>query len=677
VERLNRIVIATVVAVAAWLSACTRNPYVLGAICPDGGAPSDPRCSTTPSGVTFAVGLDQSGASRLGPSLALPSGAVPATLRLRGESAVAQAWPSDQGARLLVPGGAGAPRTQLPAPFTDGTRAAAPALGQATYVADSPALGEVGADDFVLELVFRAPSRASVIAKLGPVTGWSLETTGNVLSLTLRDTVQTAAVPTEPLNPIDPPLGRMSWTHCLFWVSRAEGGRADCNGRVGVLTALGGLGDLTSTGSLTVGGMADQGDSTQLAVFTLFRVAPGQLGPAAGWLDVGRRRFADLTGTRARNADGSALPKAGLRESPATVDMDLDPTQLRRLFLVGPDWPRIACRADAAGARDCGYLSEARRQRRVPAGPSGWAATGLTINLGRAVFAGDGLMDALIPSAAAGPHSLSFTGTFAGARQALSFFARAEQGKRIGATAGDRGLAIFDLGAGTVVTAPAGVDASIESWRGGLFRCAYVFAPPAGPLTYGVHLLDDAGNQAFAGDGTTAWVDLAGLQLDVGQAYAGTLLAADDQAADTLTFVGNDGNFPPGATGGVSLRVLLPPGPRLTDQAIVNFNRGGTFEDQIQLYVRGDTAQLEFYGLRGGATDWTLVSAGALTDGLRHMLGARWAVTTASLQVGTVQIVQPSLITDATPFAFDRIDVGFSNSSGHLEGLIAGLQIGH
>jgi hypothetical protein len=666
--RRDRIVVVAAMVSAASFLACTRNPYVLGVVCPAGGVSTDPRCSATP-GATFAIGLDESGVSHLGVSLELPAGPVPATLRLRGESAVVDAWPSEQGPRLLTAHGAGTPQTQLPVPFTDGTRAAAPAFGQETYAAESPALGAVAADDFVMELVLRATAHASVIKDRGPIVGWSLETTDGALVLTLNDGQHVTLLTSELLVP-------SAWMHCLFWVSRAEGGRVDCNGRAGVLTDLGGVGDLTSTGSLAVGGMADTGEPTQLALFTLFRVPPGRLGPATDWLAVGRRRFADLTGTRAQMFGGSALPKPGLRDAPAYVDLAaLDPTQPRRLFLVGPDWPRIACRVDAAATRDCGYLSEPRRQRRVPAKSSAWIPSEITINTGKVVFAGGGWMDTLVPSAVNGSHGLSITGAFAGARQAFSFFARAEQGKLVGAMVGDRGLAIFDVRAGTVVSAPTGVTASIEAWGGGLFRCAYLFAPAAGPSTYFVQLLNDAGGATFAGDGTSAWADVAGLQVDVGQAYMGTLLAADDQAADTLTFVGDDGNLPPTAKGGVSLRVLLPPGARLTDQAVINLNRGGTVADQIELFVRGDTGQLEFVGLRAGATDWTLDSAGVMTDGLRHMLGATWAVTSASLRVGTVQLVRPALISDATPFAFDRIDVGFSNSSGHLEGLIGGLQI--
>ena len=124
------------------------------------------------SDLSFALELDHSGASHLENELALPGGNVSASLRFRGETATLQDWPSDQGALLIK--SAATPVAQLEAPFTDGTRAVGFTSTETTYIAQSAEPGEVGADDFALELVLRAAPGATIMAKRTALAGWSL-----------------------------------------------------------------------------------------------------------------------------------------------------------------------------------------------------------------------------------------------------------------------------------------------------------------------------------------------------------------------------------------------------------------------------------------------------------------------------------------------------------------------
>lgn len=284
-------------------------------------------------------------------------------------------------------------------------------------------------------------------------------------------------------------------------------------------------------------------------------------------------------------------------------------------------------------------------------------------------------MSALVPAASATSHSLTWTGQYAGARQALSFFARAEAGQFVGVSAGTRGTAIFDVASGRLVAAPDGVRTTIEDWGDGLFRCAYQFEPEAGALAYQILLFADASGKPAIGDGATAFVDLAELELDVGQAYPGSPLASAIQPADQLTFIADDGNLPTSTSVSQRLEVLLPVGPRITDQALLNLNRGGTFDNQVQLYITGDTGELKFWGLRDGDTHWAFAHPASIIDGLRHTIRADWGPSLAELSVDGVSLQQS--VENVPAFSLDRIDVSFSsNSSGSLEGLIGGLEIG-
>jgi hypothetical protein len=667
------------------LAGCTSNPYFIGASCPD--APCSVAGAAGTSGVgggsagassdlSFAVDLDQSGASHLKSELTLAGGSVEAALRFRGETATANDWPSDQGALLVK--SVAPPVPQREAPFTDGTRAVGFGSAAATYVAQNAEPGAVDADDFALELVLRAVPGASIVSKRDGGSGWSLQlaslaqaATGSALTLELTDAQQTLQVSSEQLTP-------RAWYHCLFWVSRAAGGQAYCNGRPGAASDLSELGGLTSSAPLAVGGGAPEtSQSSEVAHFSLFRAPPGGLGAPAAWDAQSRQRFAALTGVSPRVARGSVLPQTGLRDAPAYLDLQRGVSASRNLFLVGPDWPRVTCRADAAGVRDCGYLSEPKRTRWLDPRPEKWSPGELSLLSGGADFAdGERGMAGLIPSTATAAHTLSVTGTYGGARQALSFFARAEQGQLLGVSVSGHDQAVFDVATGSVVSAPGDARASIEAWGNGLFRCALSFEPDPGAATYELELLGGADAQPFAGDGKNAWLDVAGLQLDVGEAYAGSLLASASQAGDQLSFVGDDGNLPTQSQVVERFRVLLPEGPRLTDQAVLNFNRAGEFDNQVQLYVTGDTGELKFWGLSDGATHWAFTHPLSPIDGLRHQIEASWGPNFATLSVDGTSLMKDALLANDPPFALDRIDVSYSsNSSGSLEGLVAGIEI--
>jgi hypothetical protein len=669
----------SLVLAALGAAACTRNPYVIGSICPaagvDAGVAADPRCGTPPplAGGTLTVGLGTSGAMALGP-LVLPGDAIEPALRLLGERATATAWPTD-GAASLGPG-TGAPAPGLEAPFNDVTGAVGLAADAPSYVAPDGMLGAVGADDFALEVVLRAAPGASVLSKQAGGIGWSLRTTASgVIELDLGDGEAThaASIMSKP-----PGLTAGAWYHCLFWVSRAAGGRADCDGSAGPLTApMPALGTLDAPLAILAAGGAS---AIRVAHVALFRVAAGGLGDPSGWLAESARRFAILTGAYPQFAKGTALPAAGLRGSVAYVDLQEGPGLPRRLFLVGEDWPRVACRTDVDGMYACGYLSEPRRARNAPADPSAWQPTAVTVAASATLFPdGEPRFSALTPSNAMTTHTLSVAATAGAQNQVFSFFVHRLTAARVGASAGTFGTAVFDLAMGSAMRPNPNVTATIEAWGPDIWRCSYAVGGAVGPQTYTVRLLDDAANATFAGAGAPT-LEIGGLQVDDGLGFAGSLLAVDPQLADHLTFVANDGNLPSGTSGRVNLSVLLPAGNRVNDQAILNLNRGGSYDDQVQLYVVGpsdDGGNVKFWRLENRDTYWSFDGALPVIDGRIHDMQASWDVASAHLVISTKSAQMTPLMSNAQPLGLDRIDVGFSQaSSGALEGLVAGLQIG-
>src|SRR5258708_22400260 len=161
---------------AVLLGGCTSGPYFIGAACRGtecggSGGTSAGAAGTNSSDLTFAVDLDDSGASHLKAELVVAGNAVQAALRFRGESATVSDWRSDE-VGLLV-SGAATPSTQLEPPFTAGTRAVGLPSDAATYVAESAEEGDAGAGDFALELVLRVALGATIVDKRSGGVGWA------------------------------------------------------------------------------------------------------------------------------------------------------------------------------------------------------------------------------------------------------------------------------------------------------------------------------------------------------------------------------------------------------------------------------------------------------------------------------------------------------------------------
>jgi hypothetical protein len=679
--------LAAALAVCAGGGGCVADRYIIGAydaggIAPgggggasggaaggsDGGAPTAAACSAGGS-CRFSVDLNLNGVSFLPEALALPPGAVTASLRYSGTRAASDGWHADHGS-LLAPA-AGVTQQALATPFIDATVAVGLATDAPSFVATDGAAA-VSTGDFVVELVFRAAPGAPIVGQGTTAAGWSLATnSAGALVLALGDGTHAAQIVSEALS-------ARAWYHCLVWVGRGQGGRIDCDGRAGVLTDLAGVGDVSAASPLTVGGAAGGALlGVQLALFQLFVAAPGALGDPASWQVLSHQRFAALTGVFPRLATGTALPKDGLRDSLAYVDIQQQSGGARQLFLVGPDWPRIACRTDAVGSNGCGYFAEPSRMQLVDPDPAKWTLTELTATPGAVTFVDvDQTMKALIPSTNAVAHTLLRHATFSGPRQGLSFFAHSGAGHLIGVEVAAHGQAVFDLEAGTVATAPANASATIEDWGHQIFRCTYTFTVEGGALDYRLTLLNDAAAATFAGDGSSPWIHVAGLQLDANRPYLPlSLMAVNPQAADQLTYVADDGNLPVGATG-LHLSVALPAGPRLNDQAMVNINRGGSFNDQVNLYLQQNRGIFYFVGLNGTGTAWSFGHTANAIDGVRHEIDAQWGGATEQVSVDGVAISKNASKTVAAPTGLDRLDVGFSlNSSTYLQGLQAGLQI--
>lgn len=612
--------------------------------------------------MTLVVGLDASGPYWLPQAFSVGAATLPVSLRLHGEDAQPAAWPARVGGTLS---GAGNATTALPTLFTDASRRVR--LPAATAYTGGATIGAAGTGDFVLEVVFRADPGVMLARKLAGGQGYALGTDAQgALRLTLSDGSLTVDVVSEALV-----VG--AWHHCVAYVSPgrtdARGARVDCNGRPGAFTDVRALGDVDTDAPLTLGGGAE-GELLFLALHRAPSVLATLPDPDAALGVASRTRFAMLTGTWPYLAQGTPLPATQQRSSAAWLDM-LDAGGTRRLFLVGRDWPRVVCRP-AGAARFCAYLAEGEPTRAYgdDISAASFGATELTVSAGAALFAdGTTSMEGLVPSTTSGAHTLARSRAYGGQPLAFSFFARAGTSGFVGVSAGALGVAVFDLGNGTVVT-PPDVQAHIEDFGGGLFRCAYVATPPAGSVEHRLHLLADGALAAFAGDGVSASVFVAGLQIEIGEALPTSLAPPGNRSVDRLTFLGTDGNLDPlGA--GVVAEVRLAALPRVTDHAIVNLSRLGTFDDEINVFLAGASGQFAFGARADAAGVWGFQNPTSGIDGETHALRVAYDASGLELTVdGESSFFVPGGGV-VIPSALDRMDIGHSgDASGPLEGLV-------
>lgn len=611
------------VATLVLMLACDEGPYVIG----EQGAP---RSSFCPEGVScegrFELPLDRAGTSAFGDRFVAEGIDRAAALLLRGEDATETRWPSRTGGALDA---VGPNVVALEGPFTDATRGA---IGAYTSASVRPRFG----GRLAIELVLRATPSTEVFAT--DDLRLALDAEG---ALVLERGGEARA--TEALAPL-------AWHHVLF-VLDGEHTRVFVDGAPTELDAL--TLPEERERAVSVGGDA---------AIAWLAVVP--LGSAALSDDAARERFVRLVGVAPTIAGGAPLPIALERESVAFTDL-VDAAGRRRLHLVGPRWPRIACRLDVDGARFCGYLAERGRTRAVPLSLDAWSPEAVTREAPtepRERTLAPALPITLVRATAANARLVT---TVSGTEHRVaSVFARGE-GLELSLRVAER-TARFALD-GRVVSADPEVEAHAEDFGDGWWR-VWLLVRDVGAGTHEVAIELHATGALEA-----ARVELAGPEVESNR-FDPTSVVLDTRAEDRLVFAAA-GNVPAGTEGALHARALVPGVARLHDQALLNLNVGESSEDQINLYLDvGGT--VSFSAHEAAESRWNLASPSPVRDGRPVEVDATWGAEGARLSVRGEEAVRA---TDATLAAqrHDRLAIGRTGStSGPLDGLIAEVAVG-
>jgi hypothetical protein len=266
-------------------------------------------------------------------------------------------------------------------------------LNAATYTSAGTSIGDIGTEDFVMEICFRMPvnttDRTLISKRTGAGAGWVLSQVSAVPTFTIYDGTNSAS------TSLASNVAAGQWCHMLIFCDKSSPG-AD-----GLRMYINGSKDATPGDASTV---ATLSNSTNLIVghgSTDFGIGSLIIWKRASWLNgtsydtVATNRFHAVMGYY--HASSTATVTAG--NIAATGDAYDPTTQTRRLFQVGSNW--IPCRIAPDGAYSWAHL----QLRQVVAASnedySGWTVDDSVV-ISDAILGPDGITmaDGIAPDSA-------------------------------------------------------------------------------------------------------------------------------------------------------------------------------------------------------------------------------------------------------------------------------------
>ncbi len=546
------------------------------------------------------------------------------------------------------------------------------------YKADNVNFGQITTEDFVIEVVFKydAATTDAIAGTRDTGNGWSLYTTGQ-LKLAIEDAHPEIIIQSD--NLIDG-----TWYHGIIFLDRSGSAQWYLNGvaSAGALDISGEAGTLVSGLAMCVGA---RGAGTLVYNSNVAYVA---MWKGAAWLDthlqgtVAAERFAKWEGIYPQKANGTAMPSVSTRAYPAYLDKQEG--AVRKLYYMAPEHMRMCSRDDVNGVNVKGYLSEPAIENLFDAseGFSGWTKidAGDTVTDDAAVCP-DGRTAAasLVADSTNGDHGVRKDPTLTVATHAHDVFAR--PGNQDWIALYDTSLAqvfcYFDIANGTIGTAGANATGYIEGpFFGGFYRCCIVFTGTVAAHALRVYTAVSDGVTTFAGDGVTVNTYLWGAQCEANDYMSSPIVtdgATATRLADSLRFVGDDGNITNNRKGSLVCNILYPDYDLAALKYMWSLNDGGAAADRIFGHVQAsDNFRVGTRATAGNNGDGQ--TAGNIIDNVKHSVRARWAID--NLIASNNGVDGAADIDCGMPNDLDRIEIGRNVLfAGHAGCLISDLRI--
>lgn len=566
--------------------------------------------------------------------------------------------------------------------------------GSDYYQAPNTSFGQVGTEDFVLEVVaYLSPSGAGdiITTRTGTGKGWRLyssSATARFYFVVDDDIAGAVNISTSALT-----LG--TWHHLLFFGDRSGSLRIYINGADNAGNAISG-----SAGSLDSGNALCIGADTAGAAAHTGALAYAALWTKSSWLtshlnpDTAKQRFGLLAGYWPQVFKGTATPNTRTRAYAAYSEKIESGST--RLYYMGSEALRIAQRIDGNSETVTGYLAEPAATNDID---QSCTFAGYTLE-----DAGDSANDnndtspdnrtrmaALVCDSTDGNHGISDAtpGNLSADLHCFSAYigeGNATWVKLVNSTVANA-HAWFNLSTGAVGTLGAGC--SEAGFVGGAYlgpsavtvRRPYIrFTGTAAPHTFMVRPVDaNEGDTFSGGNGADVTLHLFGWQCEQGD-YPTSLIetagAAATRLKDQLQFKGDDGNL--GGVGSeeratVEFMYLLPDTDAQADRHLLSLSDGGSSDDRINFYAKSDDTQ-SVYMKEATVEVVNTSNTGDVYDGDRHRMRSEYTTNDFRMMLDGTDALQDTAC--AVVDNIDRVDV-CSSEAGVLQpaGLISDLKI--
>jgi hypothetical protein len=416
---------------------------------------------------------------------------------------------------------------------------AAPTIGNATAItntavkyaaakyhqASDTTWGQLGTDDFALEIIYRHGTGSKVLAAtFGATPGFEIFINNGNLTFYASDAAAATFLSSIAMS-------SDAWHHVICLCDRSENFYWYVNGAYSTSAPFTPAASLVSTYPITVGIRPDGiwALDREIAHFGLWSPAgtpfPGSAKNRTYFDRIARERFAIVAGIQDQKAGAHTFTRA----TSAYVDRYVSATK-RQLFAVSAGWPRVCNRKDSAGTEVTGYLSELQyvNDFLYSEDATQWARVRCTISA-TPITAPDGTLtaDGIISDAGNNTHYVNLECAADASQHVFSCWlkAGAQNWARMDIHTVANAYAYFDVSssAGAMGTVGADIDSyGIEPWGDGWYRCWIEYTGAAPAHDHHIHTANANDGQTWDSPGSVVDLYVWGAQHENAGAVAPT-----------------------------------------------------------------------------------------------------------------------------------------------------------
>lgn len=560
-----------------------------------------------------------------------------------------------------------------------------------SYKSSETSVGNVAADDFVVELIMRMPTGGTVVVPLHKYdgTGWQIYTTAGAA---LVGTVNISGA----VGATSGAITAGSIFHAVIFFDRSGSCQWYINGVAsGSAVSISAKNvSIDCNEPFTISGYTGIANPQYYTMTDELYYAAMWHG--TNWLDtclqttVTQTRFAQLTGVYPTQARGTALPTTiSGRTTPAYIDKR-ESNGTTKLYYVGAYWPRSSARLNGNSSRVVkGYLSETASTNRVTysAGTANWIVTAVsyTLSTDTSLTTPDGRTGCVKCLESTGNNRKNiYQAVTRTASNAISVYIYPIGRQWIALETYGAGpnfdSTFFDMTNVVVGTVHANhSNAAITSLGTGWYRVQIAFTSAGATDDYiRITGSTDGSTTTYAGDAAKGFYYWGAQKEDVmcPTSSIPTTTAAVTRTADNVVYVMNDGNLTAGR-GQVQCDFVAPSqDASLPGGASVTMLSDGSNNNRIQCGV--NTAGDDFFAVNvtsSGVAQAQVIGSVDVFDGSAHTYLATWQTNSVKQFVdGAADGTEDTSCT--IPTSITQLNVGSVWTSGYEpNGVITNLTV--